>query len=189
MDIPPKGTQKRYYWNQTKFPILWWLREAAQIGQTFIPRSEKVVLHTVWQNSNRSSNFVCNWTSFHSKTNLIKTENAEERVCGDTCWPETGLTNMPCLLYAWWVLHVRYCMSNIACPRCFRSDWWCDVIGHCLWMVTGQFDVSRSKMQATIHTHYWGFWCKVYIIKVLRMTSISHWLCPLKFAISAKYSN
>ena len=27
------------YWNQTKFPIhkVWWLREASQIGQTFIP--------------------------------------------------------------------------------------------------------------------------------------------------------
>ena len=32
------------YWNQTKCPIhkVWWRREAAQIGQTFIPRCEKV---------------------------------------------------------------------------------------------------------------------------------------------------
>ena len=35
----------RGYWNQTKFPIhkVWWLREATQIGQTFIPLCEKVV--------------------------------------------------------------------------------------------------------------------------------------------------
>ena len=33
------------YWNQTKLPIhkVWWLREASQIGQTFIPPCEKVV--------------------------------------------------------------------------------------------------------------------------------------------------
>ena len=32
------------YWNQTKFPThkVWWIREAAQIGQTFIPLCEKV---------------------------------------------------------------------------------------------------------------------------------------------------
>ena len=30
----------RVYWNPNKFPIykVWWLREASQIGQTFIPR-------------------------------------------------------------------------------------------------------------------------------------------------------
>ena len=33
------------YWNQTKFPIhkVWWLREASQTVQTFIPLCEKVV--------------------------------------------------------------------------------------------------------------------------------------------------
>ena len=32
------------YWNQSKFPVhkVWWLREASQIGQTFIPRCEKL---------------------------------------------------------------------------------------------------------------------------------------------------
>ena len=47
---------------------------------------------TVWQNSNRSSNFGCNWTSFHSNKNNNK--NADARVWGnprgdqkmDTSW-------------------------------------------------------------------------------------------------------
>ena len=34
------------YWNQTKFPIhkVWWLREASQIGQTFIPLCEIILI-------------------------------------------------------------------------------------------------------------------------------------------------
>ena len=45
-------------------------------------------MYAVWQNSNRSSNFGCNWTSFHSK----KREDA--RLWGDACRdqkPETFL--------------------------------------------------------------------------------------------------
>ena len=50
----------------TKFPIhkVWWLREASQIRQTFIPLS---------------SNAGGNWTSFHSKEK-IKIKNADARV-------------------------------------------------------------------------------------------------------------
>ena len=38
-----RDTCIRGYWNQTKFPKqkVWWLREAAQIGQMFIPLCEK----------------------------------------------------------------------------------------------------------------------------------------------------
>ena len=62
----------------TKFPIhiVWWLREASQIGQTFIPLCDKFVKNTARQNSNRSSNFGCNWTSFHSSKQIpIRAEN------------------------------------------------------------------------------------------------------------------
>ena len=46
----------------------WWLREATQIGQTFIPLCEKSRLkHSTAKSSNRSSNFGCNWASFHNK--------------------------------------------------------------------------------------------------------------------------
>ena len=36
------------YWNLTKFPIhkVWWLREALQIGQTFIPVDVKKTFKT-----------------------------------------------------------------------------------------------------------------------------------------------
>ena len=43
---------------------VWWLREASQIRQTFIP-----YVKPARQNSNRSSNFGCNLTSFHSNRN------------------------------------------------------------------------------------------------------------------------
>ena len=65
--------QQGYMWDivyaGTKFPIhkVWWLREASQNRQTFIPLRENVVQSTARQNSNRSSNFGCNWPSFHSK--------------------------------------------------------------------------------------------------------------------------
>ena len=78
----------RGYWNQTKFPIhkVWWLREAAQIRQTFITlREKKSVKNTARQNCNRSSNFDCNWTSFHSKKFIKKTKNAGVQAWGDVC--------------------------------------------------------------------------------------------------------
>ena len=36
------------------------------------PYVKKSFKTTAWQNSNRSSNFGCNWTSFHSKKKLNK---------------------------------------------------------------------------------------------------------------------
>ena len=53
------------------------LREASQIGQMFIPLCEKER-----QNSNRSSNFDCNWASFYSKQKE-NIKNADVRVWGD----------------------------------------------------------------------------------------------------------
>ena len=50
---------------------VWWLRGATQIRQTFIPLCEKVVSNTAQNNSNQSSNFGCNWTSFHSTNKII----------------------------------------------------------------------------------------------------------------------
>ena len=43
-----------------------------------IPTCEKVVENTAWQKSNQSSNFGCNWTSFHGKKKKIK--NADSLV-------------------------------------------------------------------------------------------------------------
>ena len=54
-------------WNQTKFPShkVWWLREASQIRQTFMPLCEKLFKTQRSKSSNRSRNIGCNWTSFH----------------------------------------------------------------------------------------------------------------------------
>ena len=64
---------------------VWWLREASQIRQTFIPLCEKVVQSTAWQKSNRSGNCGCNWTSFQSqkKRKLKMPMRAETRETGD----------------------------------------------------------------------------------------------------------
>ena len=82
-----RDTCIRGYWNQTKFTIhkAWWLRDAAQSGKRSHPYVKKSFKNTARQNSNRSSNFGCNWTSFHSQNNnnnnnvlcwyLIKMEN------------------------------------------------------------------------------------------------------------------
>ena len=37
-----------FYWNQTKFPIhkVWWIREASQIEQTFIPHVKSCLKHS-----------------------------------------------------------------------------------------------------------------------------------------------
>ena len=66
---------------QKKFPIhkVWWLREASQIGQTFIPLCEKVVGNAEWLISNQSSNFGCNWTSFYRPPKKKKTKNEKCR--------------------------------------------------------------------------------------------------------------
>ena len=60
-----------YHWNQTKFPIhkVWWLREASQIGQTFIPLYEQVISKTQRGRIpiDQAIHFGCNWTSFHRK--------------------------------------------------------------------------------------------------------------------------
>ena len=62
-----QGKYMIHVYTGTKYHYkVWWLREASQIGQTFIPLCEKGVSKTAWQNSNRSGNFGCNWTSFHS---------------------------------------------------------------------------------------------------------------------------
>ena len=83
------------YYAGTKFPIykVWWLREASQIRQTFIPLGlcEKVAQSAALQNSKRSSNFCCNWTSFHSKkSRQIKMHDA---VCEITIVPQCTREN------------------------------------------------------------------------------------------------
>ena len=65
-------TCTRGYRNQTKFPMhrVWWLREAAQFGQTFVPICEKVV-------QNSAAEFQSILTSFRSKK---KTKDADAQV-------------------------------------------------------------------------------------------------------------
>ena len=65
----------------TKFPIykVWWLREASQIRQTFIPIGEKVIWNTAQQNSTWSSKFDCNWPSFHSQKKKTKKKKHTKR--------------------------------------------------------------------------------------------------------------
>ena len=74
----------------TKFPIhkVWWLREASQIRQTFIPYP-------------LSSNFGGNWTSFHSKEKK-KIKNADARVWGDARGDQKPRDFLLALCIAWY---------------------------------------------------------------------------------------
>ena len=78
-----RDTCIRGYWNQTKFPT--------HTQSTMAKRglTNRANVHTPmwksWQNSNRSNNFGCNWTSFHNYSNkIIKLKKADGRGSGAT---------------------------------------------------------------------------------------------------------